>query len=165
MMIIISGLPGCGKSYLASRLAQKLGATYINSDLMRKEIDAQGRYAFEDKLNVYEEMASRAGEAVREGRRVIIDATFYRNEMRQLFFTLAKLLHTKVALIEIVADEQIVAARLSRPRAEGEADIAVYRMLKGQYEELDREHLTIESKADNIGDMLAKAAKYISKVK
>ena len=65
MMIIVSGLPGSGKSYFASRLARKFEATYINSDLMRKKIEAQGRYAFDDKLNVYEEMASRAGKNLR----------------------------------------------------------------------------------------------------
>jgi predicted kinase len=164
MMIIISGLPGTGKSYFASRLASKLGAAYINSDVTRKDIDAQGRYAFEDKLNVYEEMANRAGEALRNGQSVVVDATFYRKEMRQMFFTLAKLLHKNIALIQIVADEQIVIDRLRPPRRDREAGLAVYRLVKSQFEELDRDRLTIESTADNIGDMLEKATAYISQV-
>lgn len=163
-MIMVSGLPGSGKSYFASRLSKELGASYISSDLTRKDMDAQGRYAFEDKLNVYEEMAHSAGEELRAGKRVVIDATFYRKEMRELFFTLARLLHQKIALIEIVADEQIVLARLSQPRDESEADFAVYKMVKSQYELLDIEHLAIESKTDNIKDMLTKATDYISKL-
>jgi predicted kinase len=164
MMIIVSGLPGSGKTYFASKLSKELGASYISSDLTRKDMDAQGRYAFEDKLNVYEEMAHRAGEEVRAGKQVVIDATFYRKEMRELFFTLARLLHQKIALIEIVADEQIVLARLSQPRAESEADFAVYKMVKSQYELMDIEHLVIESKTDNIKDMLTKGTEYISKL-
>lgn len=162
-MIIVSGLPGSGKSYFASRLSQKLGATYISSDLMRKEMDAQGRYAFEDKLNVYEEMAHIAGEELREGKRVVVDATFYRKEMRDLFATLAKLLHRRMAVIKIVADEQIILERLRQPRAASEADVSVYKLVKSQYEELDGDHLVIESTNDNIGDMLKKATEYISK--
>jgi predicted kinase len=164
MMIIVSGLPGSGKSYFASRLARQFGATYLNSDLARKEIEAQGRYAFDDKLNVYEEMASRAGEDLRKGKPVVVDATFYRKEMRQFFFTLAKLLRTSVALIEIVAEEEIILDRLRQRREVGEADLSVYKLVKSQYEALDREHLTIESKSSNIEDMLASATAYISKV-
>jgi predicted kinase len=164
MMIIVSGLPGSGKSYFASRLSEELSATYISSDLTRKEIDAQGQYAFEDKLNVYEEMAYGAGQQLRNGKRVVIDATFYRKEMRELFYTLAKLLDIKIVFIEIVADEEIIAERLSKPRLTSEADYSVYKFVKSQYEALDREHLVIESTNDNIEGMLMKAVDYIAKV-
>ena len=101
MMIIVSGLPGSGKTHLASRLASKLGAEYISSDLTRKEIESRGEYAFEDNLTVYEEMARRAGDELRHGNTVVIDATFYLREMRSLFSTLAALLHKKVCNIEL----------------------------------------------------------------
>ena len=84
--------------------------------------------------------------------------------MRQFFFTLAKLLHIKVALIEIVADEQVIVERLRKPRERREADLSIYRLVESQYEALDREHLTIESKPDNIDEMLAKADAYIANV-
>lgn len=163
-MIIVSGLPGSGKSYFASRLAKKLEAAYISSDLTRKEMNARGQYAFEDKLKVYEEMAHKAAEELRRGKQVIVDATFYRKEMRELFVTLAKLLHQKMVVFVIVADEGIAVDRLSRPRKDSEADLGVYKQVKSQYEQMDMEHLTIESKNDNLDDMLRKATEYISKV-
>ena len=163
-MIIVSGLPGSGKSFFASRLSRQLGATYISSDLARKEMNAQGRYAFEDKLNVYEDMAHRAGEELRKGHDVVIDATFYRKEMRHLFLTLGKLLHKKVAIVKIIADERTIVDRLRQPREASEADLSVYRLVKSQYEALDVEHLVIESRNDNIDDMLRKAADYITKL-
>jgi len=163
-MIIVSGLPGSGKSYFASRLAQKLGATYISSDLMRKEMNAQGRYAFEDKLNVYEEMAHKAAEELRKDKQVVVDATFYRKEMRELFLTLATLLHRKIVLFVIVADERVVVDRLRRPRKDSEADLAVYKLVKSQYEQMEMDHLTIESRNDNLDHMLREATEYILKV-
>lgn len=162
MMTIVSGLPGCGKSYFAARLSKALGAEYINSDLTRKTMDFSGQYAFEDKLSVYEEMARRAGEALRAGKPVVIDATFYRQAMRDLFLTLAKLLYKKVAYIEITADETLIKERLSQPRLHSEADLSVYKLLKSQYEPLDVEHLVIESRNDNIDSMLMKGLDYIN---
>lgn len=39
--------------------SKRLGAAYVSSDLTRMEMDAQGRYTFEDGLRVQEEMAQR----------------------------------------------------------------------------------------------------------
>ena len=161
MMIIVSGLPGSGKSYFASRLAQEINGEYLNSDIIRREMDARGQYAFDDRLNVYEEMARRAGEAVREGRTAVIDATFYRADMRDIFLTLARLLYQKVACFEIVADEDVIRERLSRPRLDSQADFSVYKLLQPQYEEIDHDHLVIKSGPDNIESMLSQAKQYI----
>ena len=160
-MIIVSGLPGSGKSYFAGRLSQELGAEYISSDLTRKMMDSMGQYAFEDKLNVYDEMARKAGDALRGGKSVVVDATFYRNEMRELFLTLAKLLHQKVVYFEIVADEDLIRQRLSQPRLNSEADLSVYSLVKSQYEALTLEHLVIESRNDNIDQMLKEGLDYV----
>ena len=160
-MIIVSGLPGSGKSYFASRLAQRTGARYINSDLVRREIDARGQYAFEDKLTVYEEMARRTSEEIRQGNTVIADATFYREEMRNLFVTLAKLLHEKVCFIEIVAREELIRERLKQPRLDSEADFSVYELVKAQYEQQKEDRLILESGNDNIEDMITKGEEYI----
>jgi len=35
MIIIVFGLPGSGKSYFASKLAERINARYINSDVIR----------------------------------------------------------------------------------------------------------------------------------
>ncbi len=163
-MVIVSGLPGSGKSYFASRLAKELNARYINSDLTRTRMDARGKYAFDDKLDVYEEMAREAGTCMREGESVVVDATFYRRSMRELFFTLAKLLHHKLAYIEIVADEDLIRERLKTPRLDSEADFSVYRLLKPQYETPEREHLVVESKDGNVDSMLRQAKEYIGRI-
>jgi predicted kinase len=164
MMVIVSGLPGSGKSYFASRLAQKTGAHYINSDLTRREMDARGQYTFEDRLTVYEEMARRAGDLMRQGNTVVVDATFYRQEMRNLFLTLARLLHHKVCFIEVVAPEELIRERLLQPRLDSEADFSVYELVRSQYEQLLDEHLTLESSNNNLEEMLQKGMEYIRKM-
>lgn len=164
MLIIVSGLPGSGKSFFAKRLAQKLGAEYVNSDATRKAMDAMGRYAFEDKLNVYEVMAKRAGDGLRMGKTVVVDATFYRHEMRDLFLTLGRLLHKRVCYLEVQADETLIRERLSRPRADSEADYAVYEQLKLQYEAPPLDHMVLRSTNDNIDLMIATALGHIQQI-
>jgi predicted kinase len=164
MMIIVAGLPGSGKSYFASRLSEILGAQTISSDQTRKAMNATGRYTFEEKLKVYEEMAKVAADAIRQGKTVVVDATFYRHEMRDLFMTLAKLLHKPICYFEVEADEKIVQDRLSKPRMDSEADYQVYKQLKPQYEKPEDGRLVLQSTNDNVEAMLLKALDHIKRI-
>lgn len=163
-MTLVGGLPGAGKTYFALRLSERVGATYINSDLSRNQIEAQGEYAFDDKLNVYEEMARRAGKELGHQKSVVVDATFYCNQMREIFFTLGKLRHVKSVFIEIVADEKVILKRLGKLVVPPAAGVSVYNLVKSQYERPEMDHLVIESMDDNIEEMLVKAIDYMSKV-
>lgn len=162
VLILVGGLPGAGKTYFALRLSERLRAAYISSDLMRKQMEAQGRYAFEDKLNVYEHMACSAANALRQNSPVVVDATFYCKQMREMFFTLAKLMHVKYALIEIVADEDVIRKRLESATSQHDAKLSVYRLVKSKYEQPDVPYLVIESKEDNIEEMVGTALRYTS---
>ncbi len=161
MLIIICGLPGSGKSFFARRLSMALDAYLVSSDIVRKAIEAKGRYVFDDELDVYEEMATETGRAVRDGKDVVVEATFYRKEMRDMFSMLARLLHQKEVFIRIVSHEDLIRERLSRPRPDSRADFSIYKQLKGQYEDLEGDHMVIESKRDNIESMLRKGTDYI----
>ena len=165
MLILVGGLPGSGKTYFASRLSARLQATYISSDLMRKQMEAQGRYAFEDKLNVYEHMACSAATALRQKHPVVVDGTFYCKPMREIFFTLAKLMHLKHAFIEIIADEDVIKKRLDQGMASHAANLSVYRLVKSQWEEPDATYLVVESKDGNIEEMITMAMQYVSALK
>ena len=53
MLILISGLPGSGKTTLASAFSAKTGAHHLNSDLLRQELGLMGHYDPKDKEKVY----------------------------------------------------------------------------------------------------------------
>jgi predicted kinase len=161
MIIIVFGLPGTGKSFFASRLAEKLKVQYISSDDVRIAIKAKGKYTFEDKLSVYHEMAKQTDQSLREKKTVIVDGTFYRHEMRDLFVSLAKIHRTEIRFIEITANEKTIKERLKQSRKKSEANFEVYQLIKKQFESLDMPRFKIQSDNNNIEKTLLDALNYL----
>lgn len=164
MIIIVAGVPGSGKSYFAEKLAAKLGAAYVNSDGIRKEMNALGKYSLRDKMVVYEKMAGLTKEILKEQPTVVVDATFYHDSMRELFYRVARDCSSGICWILVTASEALVRTRLGKPRVNSEADFGVYQKIRDQFEEMTMPHLTMESKNDNIKSMLTKAIAYITNV-
>jgi predicted kinase len=161
MIIIVLGLPGSGKSFFASRLAERLEALYISSDKVRIAMKARGKYKLEDKLLVYHEMVKKADQTLKQKKNVVVDGSFYHHKMRNLFTSLAEVHHTPIRFIEITAREEIITERLKKRRNESEADVEVYQLLKKQFEPLDTPHLEIKSDRDTIDEMLSEALNYL----
>lgn len=163
-MVIIAGLPGSGKTYLATRLAARLGAVHISSDRVRKTMGALGKYSPKEKLNVYSEMIKLTEKALRNGETVLVDATFYQQKMRDSFAKLATELATPVAVIEVWANEKLARQRVSKHREDSEAGVETYERIKAAFDEITQPHLRLESLDTNIDSMLSKSIEYINSV-
>ncbi len=161
MVILVLGLPGSGKSYFAGRLAQKINAEYLNSDQIRKEMFPGRTYSDSEKAKVYEALLQKMTEVTNLGKDVVLDATFYKNKIREPFITNSK---GKIAFIEVWADENIIQERLKKPRPYSEANLKVYQLLRQQWEPLQEPHLSLQSTNRNIDTMLRKALNFLKDV-
>lgn len=161
MLVLVAGLPGSGKSFFAEKLAEKLMADYINSDKIRKSLGSLGKYSIEDKLAIYQEMLKMAEKCLIKDEDVVADATFHLQSTRQLFFSLADEKTTPLIFFHIVADEELIKERISKPRKDSEADFQVYKKLKQEFEKILEPHLRIKSTQNNISVMLNQALRYI----
>jgi predicted kinase len=153
-IVLVGGLPGSGKSFFASRLAETAGAIYLSSDKLRKAMAASGKYARADKLAVYRALALRTEEALKKNTWVVVDATFSHRVMRNIFLALATRLSVPGVFIWLYADEVLIKQRLSKPRQDSEADYTVYEALRDQCEAIDTPHTALESTSDNIDTLL-----------
>ena len=160
MLVLISGLPGSGKSYFGQKLAAAIGAIYLNSDKVRVQMRGSGKYSDEDKLLVYKQMALDASEALDVGKDVVADATFSRQSFREQFERLSATQGTPLHIIVVKADEDTIRKRLSSPREFSEADFKVYEKLRDEFEEITVPHLELRSTDSNLDEMLRKAIKY-----
>ncbi|MEX2567972.1 MAG: ATP-binding protein [Cyclobacteriaceae bacterium] len=157
MLIIVMGLPGSGKSFFAQRLAENLDMAYINSDVIRKEINLKGQYQPKQRLEVYREMAVRAQVFFQKNKNVMVDATFQFPESRDLFKDLADKFGQRLVCYYIWAEETLIKERLSQERKDSEADFEVYRLVKSNYAAIPPHCHSIQSTNENIDDMINKA--------
>jgi predicted kinase len=160
MIIIVLGLPGSGKSYFASRFAELIHADYINSDRVRKNMFPAKSYSEKEKTSVYNEMLELTLRSIRQNKNLVLDATFYKNDIRKIFTDEAKN-REDIIFIEIVAEETVIKEILKQKRVDSEADFEVYKLIKEQWEPLRGHRLILISTNDNIEDLLNQAIDYL----
>ena len=160
MIIIVFGLPGSGKSFFASRLAKKIGAKYVNSDRLGKELFSERDYSDREKEIVYNNMLEEMMQALIKNNSLVLDATFHRKETRDLFINKIQG-KGEIIFIDVQADEEIIRERVRKKREYSDADFEVYKLILQQNEPLTEPHLILKSTNDNIEDMLVKATNYL----
>jgi aminoglycoside phosphotransferase family enzyme/predicted kinase len=132
LLILMQGLSGSGKSWLAQRLARELPAITIRSDLERKRLAglapqaqagtgiASGLYAPGVSDDVYQHMAGLARAVLRGGRHVIVDAAFLRRASRQLFAAVAAECGLVPVVVACEAPLPTLRARIGQRGARGD---------------------------------------------
>lgn len=161
MIIVVFGLPGTGKSYFASQLADRLMAAYLSTDEIRKQIIPDPEYTPEEKLRVYEEVVDQMLTISPHYAYSVIDGTFFLASLRKLIRNEAKRAGFKVTFIEVTADEELVRQRLRKSRENSDADFTVYQRIKDSFEPFREEHLILRSSDENLADMINEALIFI----
>lgn len=149
MLVLICGLPATGKSTIARKLAKKINAVILRTDKIRKEIFPSPTYTEEEKALVYKITFLIAKYLLNAKVNVIIDGTFYKRNLRKEIYKIVEQTKTKLFIIECVAPEEIIKARMYRRRLRkslSDANFEVYKKIKKQFEPIHREHLVIDTR-------------------
>lgn len=161
MLIVIFGLPGTGKSFVGERLAERLGIIYINSDRLRQEMQLMRKYGSEEKQLVYQQMLHKAEKCLRQGKDVLLDATFSQRAYLHKAKALAQQYNTSCKFIEMVANEKVIRERVSQSRKYSEADYEVYKKMKENYEATEEAHLVLDTSAAKTDHLIQQASEYL----
>ena len=148
MLIVVFGLPGTGKTFLAKELASQLGLKHINTDITRKKILSRPGYTDKEKKLVYDKMFEFISDYLRRGEGLVVDGTFYKEEYREKLRAIAREANTKPIFVEMTAPEGIVKERTeerSKKSCESDADFAVYQQIRREFEPLGEGHMVIDS--------------------
>jgi predicted kinase len=160
MIILVFGLPGTGKSYFSEKLADLLQATHLDTDTERRRMDLPDENTTTINYMVYEQLLKEVTAQIQYKKMVIVDGTFHKEKVRNLFIEKARELRQDVILIEIKADDDIVHERLKSRPEYSDADFKVYLQIKSRFEPVYQQHLVLWS-TESIDDMLDKAKNYI----
>ncbi len=156
-LVLVSGLPGTGKSTLARSLAEKAHFEVIRSDVIRKEIftaessePSGSLYTSDRTQRIYDECLQRARRLLQAGKRVIIDATFQRDQDRQAFLQLAIDCGSRAIWLECTASAEITKQRIDARHGDAsDADWSVYQLVSSRWqpssELTERFHQRIET--------------------
>ena len=123
-LVVLCGLQGTGKSTVGATLAGRIGAAYLSSDAIRKELagldprarvedaDREGLYSGPMSGRTYAELRRRAGVHLAAGRPVVVDATHPRASERRETLGVAQAHGVPGLIVELRLDEAEAYARI-----------------------------------------------------
>ncbi|MBI4198825.1 MAG: ATP-binding protein [Chloroflexi bacterium] len=153
-LVIVSGLPGTGKSFLARRLAQRVPLAVLESDALRKALAASPTYSPEESLRVFVAIHGLIDALLAEGIPVLLDATTLHEAHREPLYQIAEGRRAWVALVMTIAPSQVVRRRLDvrtqqAHRADSsDADWEVYQRMRYAQEPISRPHYRVDTSRD-----------------
>lgn len=149
MLIILAGLPGTGKSTVATALGRELAATALSTDRIRAERPGSPAYSPAAKGGVYERMFARAERILGSGQSVILDATFYLRRLRQAGAAVGRRARVPVFVVEVTLAEAAVRERMARrlgaARGPRPAGFEVYHFIRKVFEPVRGPHFTLDT--------------------
>lgn len=165
VVVVMTGLMGTGKSVLAGNLAPLLGAEVIRTDVLRKDLleikpterhyEAFGEGIYSEELTekTYERAIEDARRKLREGRSVIIDASFRRRHDRMKVRAMSREEGADFFVIECVCPEEVIKKRLdARVKEREEPSDGRWELFAEQKkrfepveESSDKEHIVIDT--------------------
>jgi aminoglycoside phosphotransferase family enzyme/predicted kinase len=134
-LVVVGGLPGTGKTSVASGLAAREGWVRVSSDDERQVLGRTG-YSPADRDAVYDAMLARAGRLLAEGHDVVLDATFASRRWRAAAAAVAAEHHAALSQLRCTAPRRTAHQRIDARRgSSSEATPAVHDLLAEEWEE------------------------------
>lgn len=144
-LTIVCGLQGVGKTTVARRIAERVHATLLRTDVIRKELQIS-QYSEEEKQKVYNEMFSKAKKLLQGNKNVVLDATFIRQKNREQAQQIAEQTSVNFQIVHVVSSEKTVKRRLEeRVGDESEAGFQQYSNSKNSFEPIIGMHIAIDN--------------------
>ncbi len=153
-LIVVSGLPGTGKSHFCRRLAERVDLVILESDTLRQRLFRAPSYAREESARLFRACHSLVEELLRKGISVALDATNLEEHNRERLYHIAEQSGARLVIVRMDAPAEVVRQRLERrSRKEeqadhSEADWGVYSRMKPTVEKIGRNHFAVDSSKD-----------------
>jgi len=150
--IAVSGLPGTGKSYFCSKLAERLPFVILESDALRKALFPSPNYSSQESSRLFQACHHLIEKLLKRGVPVILDATNLSEHYRERLYNIADRLDAKLILVRVEAPPQVVRerleARLENSEGSSDADWEVYNRMKDRVQKIRRNHYAVDTSRD-----------------
>ena len=151
-LVAVSGLPGTGKSYFCSKLAERLPLAVLESDALRKVLFSAPSYSAKESSHFFRAVHHLIERLLRKGISLIFDATNLSERHREYLYSIAERLNIKLVLVRVEAPPQVVYGRLEARRedsgSKSDANWAVYQRMKTSAQKIRRKHYAVDTSQD-----------------
>ncbi len=152
--VVVSGLPGTGKSYFCSKLAERLPFITLGSDTLRKALFSSPSYSSQESSRLFQACHHLIEGLLKRGMPLILDATNLSERYREHLYSIADRLDVKLILVRVEAPPQVVHERLEVRRrganseSKSDADWTVYQRMKPSVQKISRNHYAVDTSRD-----------------
>jgi len=153
-LVVLSGLPGSGKSYFCHCLASRYPMARLESDALRKALFGQPTYSPEESRRLFSASHLVLSRLLARGIAAILDATNLREVHRRQVYRIADKHEAKLILVHLQAPPTVVHKRLEA-RVKGlhshdlsDAGPEVYERMQHDIEPIRRPHISVDTSAD-----------------
>jgi predicted kinase len=133
VIVVTFGVIGSGKSTFAELLSEELSCEIVSSDIERKKISGipikerkyeeyeSGIYSKDITERTYQKLFDRAEEVTKNGRHVVLDASFSKRKWRESLIERAKNLDIPLYFLQTHAPRDIIEERLIKRELQGQS--------------------------------------------
>ena len=166
VLVVISGLPGAGKSHFSRLLVHRLPLALIQSDVMRKALFPSPSYSAPESAHLFGTCHALIERLLKRGVSVLFDATNLVESKREILYHIAYQLGVALVLVYVKAPPEVVKQRLQKrseeadARDSSDADWSVYQKMRPQVEPIKHSHLVVDTSKD-LAPALSRVARAI----
>jgi predicted kinase len=150
--IVVSGLPGTGKSYFCRKLAERLHFVVLESDALRKTLFPSPSYSLAESARLFRALHHLIERLLKRGVSLILDATNLSERNRERLYNIADRLDVKLVLVRVEAPPAVVyerlKARVGSTQGNSDADWSVYQKMEAGVEKIRRNHYAVDTSRD-----------------
>lgn len=153
-LVVLSGLPGSGKSHLARELCRRYPLARLESDALRKALFKRPTYSVEESARLFAACHALLDTLLARGIPALLDATNLKEVHRRPLYRIAERRGARLVLVQVEAPQEMVRQRLEgrargeNPWDQSEASVEVYEKMRAGAEPIQRPHLIVDTSGD-----------------
>jgi predicted kinase len=154
VIVLVTGLPGTGKSFFCRKLAEKAALLVLESDDLRKKLFPSPDYSSEESTRLFNACHTLISELLHDGVSVVFDATNLSEKHRERIYNIADKNGARLIVVEVKAPAELVYQRLHDRKMridihnKSDADRKVYERMKNNIERIKRNFLVVDTSRD-----------------
>lgn len=159
-LVLVSGLPGTGKSRLCRELETRTGAVVLESDAARKLLFPEPDHSYAESRRLFRAIHATIERLLADELPTILDATNLAEWQREPLYAIAARRGARVIIVKVEAPPSLVHRRLARrarrtDAGASDAGLEIYERMRGQEERIRRLHFVVDTSEDTTSALKA----------